>query len=899
MADVLPDTFGRTVEEIRFETPVPIDRGEFLRRLPVRRGAPLRPDDVRESLEWLRAKEVFSAVDVSTIPTAGGVDVEFRLWPVDVVTGVDIDGVERFSVEDVLRRARIREGEILRPADEEKAVARIHDLYRDRGYVDARARIERRAAGPGVTYVTVRVVEGRPIRVRRVVVTTAAGREIVGLAEARLPVKEGDVWTKQSLRSGRDALVTLLRKVGFYEAVVESTQSVRGHRAELRYGARPGERFAVEVRGNRAVTSGELLSLVDLASRPIVTAGTWRELARRMQERYHELGYAFARVRVRVRADETPRRVRFLVREGQQLRVTSIRFEGNHALSDRELRQGLETTGASILPFFGATGAFVDDRFADDLERIREHYRTAGYLQADVIGLRFTLDDDFRALAVTIVVYEGPRSIVRSVRIEGGDALGGELPALRLGPGVPFDFGAFAADRQLLTDRVAARGHPDARVDGQPIPAGAEQGRRRVDVRYDVHPEEYVTIGDISIHGNYFTRDRVIRRELPFHEGDPYDPAAIVGAQSQIFRLGIFRSVDIQPVPAEPGRRDLVARVGERPGGELQYGFGYNTRSGIRSFVQGGHRNLYGTGRQASLRGELNLAPRNLAPDEYITDLGFREPRLLDSRYDGRANLIYQRSERNVDEFSIRRFAFSAGVEREFIPGLDASFLVELDDSRIFDVAPDAVLTGQDVGKLRIVSLNPILVYDGRDDAFAPTRGIFETLRLRYGAPALGSDVHLFKVSAQHSQYVPLGHSLTFLYAARAGIAEPLGSSQTVPLRERFFLGGRTTVRGFEENSIGPRGVDGHPIGGDLLLNANTEIRVPIAWGLAGAAFADGGALYLRDRVLSFGDFRESAGPGLRYQTPIGAVSLDYGFKVDRRPGESPGELHFTIGNVF
>jgi outer membrane protein insertion porin family len=553
----------------------------------------------------------------------------------------------------------------------------------------------------------------------------------------------------------------------------------------------------------------------------------------------------------------------------------------------------------SMLPFFGAAGAFVDERLAADLDRIRERYRKAGYLQADVTGLRFALDDDMRELTITTVVHEGPRSIVRSVRIEGAEVLGDDLPALGLVTGVPFEFDTLAADRQLLADRVAARGHPDARVEGRPIPIGTEHGRRLVDVRYDVRPQERVTIGDISIQGNYFTRDRVIRRELPFAEGDFYDPAAIAEAQSRIFRLGVFRSVDVQPLPAEAGRRDLVARVGERPGGELQYGFGYNTRSGIRNFVQGSHRNLYGTGRQASLRGELNLAPQNLAPDEYITDLGVREPRLLDSRYDGRANLIYQRSERNVDEFSIRRFAFSTGVEREFIPGLDASFLVELDDSRIFDVAPDAVLTGQDVGKLRIVSLNPILVYDGRDDAFAPTRGIFEALRVRYGTPALGSDVHLFKVSAQHSQYVPLGRALTFLYAARAAVAEPLGSSQTVPLRERFFLGGRTTVRGFEENSIGPRGIDGNPIGGDLLFNANTEIRVPFVWGLAGAAFADGGALYLRERVLSVAEFRESAGPGLRYQTPIGSVSLDYGFKLDRRRGESAGELHFTIGNVF
>ncbi|MGH7822620.1 MAG: BamA/TamA family outer membrane protein, partial [Candidatus Binatia bacterium] len=180
-----------------------------------------------------------------------------------------------------------------------------------------------------------------------------------------------------------------------------------------------------------------------------------------------------------------------------------------------------------------------------------------------------------------------------------------------------------------------------------------------------------------------------------------------------------------------------------------------------------------------------------------------------------------------------------------------------------------------------------------------PTRGIFDSLRLRYGSPAFGSDLHFMKLIVQHSQYVPFGGRLTWLYSGRVALAEPLGGNSAIPLRERFFLGGRTTVRGFSENSIGPRGGAGHPTGGDLLFIVNTELRFPLAYGITGAAFADGGGLYLRDRTVSIAEFRESAGPGIRYQTPIGALSLDYGFKLQRRRGESIGELHFTIGNLF
>jgi outer membrane protein insertion porin family len=209
------------------------------------------------------------------------------------------------------------------------------------------------------------------------------------------------------------------------------------------------------------------------------------------------------------------------------------------------------------------------------------------------------------------------------------------------------------------------------------------------------------------------------------------------------------------------------------------------------------------------------------------------------------------------------------------------------------------VLTGQDVGRLRTVTLNPVVLYDGRDDAFAPTRGVFESLRVRYGSPPLGSQVHFIKLSVQHSQYVPLGAGLTWIYAGRVGFARAIGFSTEVPLRERFFLGGRTSVRGYRENEIGPRGADGHPTGGDFLVNLNTELRFPLFLGLGGAIFVDGGGLYLQQRAISLGDFRTSIGPGLRYQTPIGSISLDYGFKLDRRRDESIGEVHFTIGNIF
>ncbi|MGH7805817.1 MAG: BamA/OMP85 family outer membrane protein, partial [Candidatus Binatia bacterium] len=455
------------------------------------------------------------------------------------------------------------------------------------------------------------------------------------------------------------------------------------------------------------------------------------------------------------------------------------------------------------------------------------------------------------------------------------------------------------AERYRLLERIRSLGLPDARVTIESTIREGGDGGDEVDLAFLVAPGPEVRVGRVFVQRNFYTRDRVIRRELDLEPGDPLDPTALLDAQARLYRLGLFRSVSVNAAESEEPIRDVHLRVAERPGGELQYGFGYNTSTGVRSFLQLAHRNVAGTGRALSIRGDVNLSRSDLTPDEYLGDAGARAPRLFETRWDGRANFVVQHRERDVDEFSIERVGVSAGVERDLLPSLQATFLVELDDSRIFDVAPDAVLTGKDVGRLRTVSLNPILVFDGRDDAFAPTLGVFETVRLRYGAKAFGSEVGFVKLTGQHAQYVPLGRRVTWLYSVRAGIAEALEGASSVPLRERFFLGGRTTVRGFDENEIGPRGDEGNPVGGDLSLNVNTEVRFPLAFGIEGAVFFDGGGLYLREEAIAIDEFREGAGPGLRYQTPIGALSLDYGFKLDRRGDESIGEIHFSIGNVF
>lgn len=276
------------------------------------------------------------------------------------------------------------------------------------------------------------------------------------------------------------------------------------------------------------------------------------------------------------------------------------------------------------------------------------------------------------------------------------------------------------------------------------------------------------------------------------------------------------------------------------------------------------------------------------------------------------ARRLKRRATRSIDQFSIERTAVMPAIDRVILPGLQAGFELQLEKARIFSVKPDVLaFNPRDEGWLDTTSFGPYLIYEGRDDPFAPTRGVFDSIRVRYAPAALDSDVPWVKIQAHHSQYLPVSSRLTFVYAVRAGWVKPMEPGTVVPLRERFFLGGRSTVRGFPENEVGPRGApifdqfgqvvysQRNPLGGDLALNLNAELRFPLALGAQGVIFSDGGGVYLQDNRISAHEFRKTAGLGLLYTTPVGPIALHYGFKLDRRHDESPGAVHFSIGTMF
>jgi outer membrane protein insertion porin family len=250
--------------------------------------------------------------------------------------------------------------------------------------------------------------------------------------------------------------------------------------------------------------------------------------------------------------------------------------------------------------------------------------------------------------------------------------------------------------------------------------------------------------------------------------------------------------------------------------------------------------------------------------------------------------------------YKTRKTTASFGVEKEY-DRLKPSLTYQFENVVNYDVKPEAQLTPDDSGRVILSSLIPALVVDLRDDVFNPRKGALYGIVLKEALWVLGSQATFSKLTVQGSWFVPVNTSVLAL-SARAGMAWPFRETTEVPIHERFYVGGGTTVRGYQQDAIGPSvpDVNGNPIpqGGQSMVVLNIEIRFNPGEGFGVVLFSDGGNVW-PDQEIRLSDLRSSYGAGIRYGTPVGPLRIDYGQKIHKLPGESPGELHFSIGNTF
>ncbi len=917
-----------------------------------RTGRPLSMTEVRESVAHLFSLGRFDDVRVDAAMEGGGVVLRYELTPTHVVSRVEFSGNVRAPGVDVgqLRRAVVdRYGTSPPLGRVGELAAAVTEVLRQRGYSRAQvtpsvdvARGSDRAAliftlNPGVrTTVGSITIIGDPMM---------PSRQFLG----ELGLATGAPFEPEALTARIASYVDGRRARGYYEARVTPTVDLVNDTsiANLTLTVAVGPRVTVVFTGD-PLQGDTRTALVPIEREGSADEDLLEDSSNRIEVLLRNQGYRDARAPHTRQETNGELRITFDVHRGMLYRVGTVEIVGAGALGALDLRTSLRTrTGEP----------FTDANLDADVSALESAYRGRGFasarVQADPRPQPAAAGSAQTLVAVSILVTEGPRTMVGAVRFEGNASLDDrELrPLMGLQTGAPYFDAQLRRDVGTIEREYANRGYRSATVQVQPQFAA---DRAQADLVVMVNEGPRVFVDHVLISGNVRTSTETIERELQLKPGDPLGLEAEYESQRRLSALQLFRRAPqlTELKHGDETRRDLLVTVEEAAPTTLGYGGGVEGRSRVapsavegapaeqtfefapRAFVDLGRRNLFGKNRSLNFFASVSLHPQGLE-ESTITDrfteyrvLGtFREPRLFNTEMVGLLNATVEQQIRS--SFSFWRRSATAQASRRVTRAVTASGGYQLQHTKLLDdlVSPeDQPLIDRFFAEERLSSVFMQWSYDKRDEPLDATRGDYLSENVQLASRVLGSTAGFIKSYTTVQSFRPIPHMGGSVFAAQARLGVARGFARVtvagedlvtdLPKPERFFAGGDTTVRGFALDTLGiPQSPDsspapgadptatldaaGLPIGGNGETIFNVELRGPVRKGLQGIGFVDTGNVFARAGQIDIALLRTAVGFGIRYKSPVGPIRFDLGFKVHPRPDESPSAWFITFGQAF
>ncbi|MBO1323673.1 outer membrane protein assembly factor BamA [Acetobacter sp. TBRC 12305] len=677
--------------------------------------------------------------------------------------------------------------------------------------------------------------------------------------------------------------------------------------------------------GNHAAKDEDLRKVLSLRPRAVFSAETTGDDRQRILEVYAQ--------KARFAAVVTPQIVRlahnrvdvvFQINEGPQTLIRKISFVGNKAYSEGALAGVVSSKETAWYRFMGSSDEYNPDRLKYDGELLRRYYLRNGYVDFQIKDVKGELSPDRKSLYVTFTLNEGIRYRLAKVDIRSSLR---HVPAQSLRKDIElfshqwYDAKAIQTNATDMEEILQSQGHPFAQV-RPTIARNPEKGT--VNLLFDVSEGPRRYIERIDINGNTITEDKVIRRQLPFAEGDPYTPSYKKYAKEGINDLGFFKSVDIADSPGSaPDRANVAVNVVEKPTGEFSLGGGYSTDVGVIGNVGLKQHNLLGTGVDAGISGTLSLWQQQ-------ADISITNPSFMDRNLVAGADIFFvENNYQTYQNYSEGRYGITLRMGYSYNRYLSQSWNYSLIRRWLDNTWSESswyVLDQQ--AKSLLSQISTTMMYDRRDNRSSPHSGYYVSIGGDFAG--VGGDEKYVRGKMSGGYYIPLddltnSHDWTLSFRGGLGYMADWGNGRH-DIIDNFYLGGNN-LRGFLDGGVGPRSVGSRTgkasedlLGGRFMYNASIQLNFPLPFladmGIAGRAFVDAGSvagvrvktLYTNpatagDRYTAIsGDRvepRVSAGLGVSWKSPFGLVNIDLGVPIMRSYNDRTQLLRFGFGQQF
>lgn len=681
----------------------------------------------------------------------------------------------------------------------------------------------------------------------------------------------------------------------------------------------------IRVEGADEIGNAKVRELLELGPGDLVDNAAVAFKAVKVREHYAKKYFPYADLKWKINTDEKDGTADLLitVHEGKRAKITHIRFPGDipdpgrfqramrsvfpwfykrPPVTAHEMRRVMKQRQANMWSWLSSAGTYKPDELDGDTEVVRRLLMDRGYLDAKVGEPQVTPGRRGR-INVTVPVNEGAQYHFGQINVTGPK----EFPASEIADQIksrPGDLASLISverAQQAVRDFYGSRGYIRSNVKSVVEPRAGEQV---VDLNIAVGDEgDIAHVRDVHIRGNTRTKDKVIRREVSVLPGDTYNQVKARTSEARLRNLNYFDFVSVTPEDT-PIRDefDLGIEVTERPTGQFLVGAGFSSIDKLMGFVElsQGNFDLFnwppvGGGQKLRLRGTVGTRRDDV-------ELSFTEPWLMDRRLALNVNLFYRNRSYFSSIYDQRNVGGNIGIGVPLTTFSRLNISYDLEQIQIRDVDTNASpFFLEQEGSYMKSAMDVAVVRDSRDSSLIASRGSRSSISGMWAGGPLGGDVDVYSLEAQNSTFIPVWFDHVLNLRAWTSVVEPHGDMDEVPIFERLFMGGASTLRGFKYRKVGPKDENREPVGGETAWYATAEYTVPIFERLRFATFYDIGYVYEKSFDWDFSTYNSDWGIGVRIDIPGFPLRLDYAWPLEKDPDDTrkAGRFQFNIGYQF
>ena len=779
-----------------------------------------------------------------------------------------------------------------------------------------------------------------------------------------LPIKRGDDVDSDMVR----ASIRRVFSTGYFEDVKLAKE---GNVLIVRVVERPAI-ATITISGNKSIKTEELkggLNNIGLTEGEVYNKLELERVQNELTRQFFSRGKYNVEVKTRVKElDRNRVLIAITIDEGKSAKIKHIKVVGNTIFSDEELIEAFESDTTNWLSWYSQDDQYSKEKLNGDVEKLKSYYMDRGYINTDVESVQVTISQDKKDIYITANLQEGELHNFGKQEITGDMIFDKEIMMSYLltkeGEKFAQNMVEFSAER--LKGVLANRGYAFAEV--QPVPQ-INEDNKTVEMTYFVNPGKKVYVRRVNFIGNVKTKDEVIRREMRQFEGAWFSQALIDRSKLRLQQKPYFEEVEIETpqVPGTDDQVDINVKVKERNSGQFTFGVGYSQLSGLNLSGSVSLQNLLGSGNTVSVAVNTSNYYKRLNvfyQDPYFTDDGISLGYTMNysNINQGEANIAQFNStngalgvqasfpiseyDRIFTNLSYERVALRANQ------GITASAIIDSlldlggytyncqtivrpeDDSNLPLLTPecnDGVIppaSGEegDTIKIPFQYRRAFTLYkaqarwarDSRNRFFNPTAGSYHSIGIEAALPS--STAEFYKINLKENILFPLNDTFTLSLKGELGYGDGYGDTNGLPFFEHFFTGGVNSVRGYDDNTLGPKSTvnddllsnpnlpltsrEGDAVGGSFKVVGSAELIFPTPFAKDSNAarlawFLDVGNVFEDFDAFEARELRMSTGFALKWQAPMGPIVISYAYPFNSDRFDNTERLQFTFGNTF